>query len=204
VNNSRAWLNLAEAVRERAAALHAIRGDDNPRMRRPTLLAILLVASTVACTPTLDWRDVRPEGSAVSLQFPCKPESHTRQAALDGEAVTMTLVSCTADGLTFALMYADLGDPARVTPALIAMRKALAGNLGANDGVAKPFVLAGMTPNAEAVRLRASGRSPEGEPIAEEAALFARGTRVYQAAVLGARLDAAAVALFFENMHLES
>ena len=172
-------------------------------MRRPTLFAILLGASMAACTPALDWRDVRPEGSAASLQFPCKPESQTRQAALDGEAATMTLVSCAAGGLTFALVYADLGDPARVTPALIVMRKALATNLGATESVAQPFVLAGMTPNAEAVRLRVSGHSPVGEPIAEEAALFARGTHVYQAAVLGARLDAAAVELFFENLHLE-
>jgi len=212
VNNSRASLNLAKRAGKRCrdrvgkcvAASHANRGDDNPLMREPTLLAILLGASIAACTPALDWRDVRPEGSAVLLQFPCKPESQTRQAALVGEATTMTLVSCTADGLTFALVHADLADPARVTPALIAMRKALVANLGATESVAKPFVLVGMTPSDEAVRLRASGHTPEGEPMAEEVALFARGTHVYQAAVLGARLDAAAVELFFENLRLES
>ncbi len=212
VNNSRASLNLAKRVGKRlrnrvgkcAAASQAKRGDDNPLMRQLTLLAILLGASIAACTPALDWRDVRPEGSAASLQFPCKPQSQTREAALDGETTTMTLVSCTADGLTFALVYADLGDPARVTPALIALRKALATNLGATESVAKPFALAGMTPSPEAVRLRASGHAPDGAPIVEEAALFTHGTRVYQAAVLGARLDAAAVELFFENLRLES
>jgi hypothetical protein len=186
------------------AASQADHGGDNPPMRRPTQLALLLGASIAACTPALDWRDVRPEGSAASLQFPCKPQSQTRQAALDGEATTMTLVSCTADGLTFALVHADLGDPARVTPALIAMRKALVANLGANQGVVKPFVLTGMTPSPEAVRLRVSGHTPEGAPIVEEAVLFTRGTRVYQAAVLGARPDAAAVELFFESLRLES
>jgi hypothetical protein len=186
------------------AASHADHRGDNPPMRRPTLLALLLGASIAACTPALDWRDVRPEGSAASLQFPCKPQSQTRQAALDGEATTMTLVSCTADGLTFALVHADLGDPARVTPALIAMRKALVTNLGATQSVVKPFVLTGMTPSPEAVRLQASGHTPEGAPIVEEAVLFTRGTRVYQAAVLGARPDAAAVELFFESLRLES
>ncbi len=171
-------------------------------MRRPTLPAILFGASIAACTPALDWRDVRPEGSEVSIQFPCKPKSQTRQAALGGEVATMTLVSCTAEGLTFALVHADLGDPTRITAALIAMRKALAANLGAAESFAEPFVLAGMTPNVGSMRLRVAGRSPEGEPITEEAVLFTRGTRVYQAAVLGARLDAAAASVFFDSLHL--
>ena len=173
-------------------------------MRRSTLLAILLGVAIGACSPALDWRDVRPEGSGLSLQFPCKPTSRTRAGSIGAQAATLTLVSCTTDGLTFGLVHADLGDPARVTPALVAMRKALAANLGAGEDVAEPFALAGMTPNAGAVRVRVSGRSPEGGPITEVAVVFTRGTRVYQAAVLGAQPDADAVAVFFDSLRLDS
>lgn len=173
-------------------------------MRRLLLIAIALGASVAACTPAFDWREVRPTGSDAELQFPCKPESRSRVAILGGEAVTMTMVSCSAQGLTFALVHANLGDPARVTPALIAMRKALAANLEAREVSAAPFSLAGMTPNDQAVRVRYAGRSPQGAPIEEEAAFFTRGMRVYQAAVLGAHLDAQAVGAFFDNLRLGS
>ncbi len=173
-------------------------------MRRLLLIAIVLGASMTACAPTFNWREVRPEGSAAALLFPCKPESRTRLAMLGGQAVTMTMVSCSAQGVTFALVHADLGDPTRVTPALIAMRTALATNAEAREMNAEPFVLAGMTPNVDAVRVRLAGRAPDGAPIEEEAAFFARGMRVYQAAVLGAQLDAQAVGVFFDNLQLGS
>ncbi|MEO8123320.1 MAG: hypothetical protein ABI633_04665 [Burkholderiales bacterium] len=123
---------------------------------------------------------------------------------LGDAAVSMTMVSCSAQDLTFALVHADLGDPARVTPALVAMRTALATNAEAREVKAEPFALAGMTPNDHAVRVRYAGRSPEGAPIEEEAAFFTRGMRVYQAAVLGAALDAQAVDVFFDNLRLGS
>lgn len=173
-------------------------------MRRLLLIAILFGASLVACAPTFDWREVRPEASGAALQFPCKPESRTRVVTLDGEAVTMTMVSCTVQGVTFSLVHADLGDPARVTPALIAMRTALAANAEAREVKAEPFSLAGMTPNDHAVRVRYSGRSPDGAPIEEEAAFFTRGMRIYQGAVLGAHLDATTVDVFFDNLRLDS
>ena len=58
--------------------------------------------------------------------------------------------------------------------------------------------------NAGAVRVRVSGRSPEGGPITEVAVVFTRGTRVYQAAVLGAQPDADAVAVFFDSLRLDA
>lgn len=171
-------------------------------MRRLLLIAIVLGASMAACAPAFNWREVRPAGSDVALQFPCKPESRTRVGMLGGEAVTMTMVSCNAQGLTFALVHADVGDPARVTPALIAMRSALAANAEAREMQSGPFLLAGMTPNDHAVRVRYAGRTPAGAPVEEDAAFFARAMRVYQIAVLGTHLDAQAVGVFFGNLRL--
>lgn len=174
-------------------------------MRRLSLCAALAGAVTVAaCTPALDWREVRPEGSGALALFPCKPKSLTRTAQLAGVAVPMTVLSCEADGITFALGHADLGDPARVTAALADLKAALAGNLGAGDVRWVPFELSGMTPNAQAARVKIEGRVPDGSSRQEEAAVFARGTRVYQAVVLGARINDGAATVFFENLRFPS
>ena len=37
-------------------------------------------APAAACTPTLDWREVRPEASGLVALFPCKPDRHARRA----------------------------------------------------------------------------------------------------------------------------
>lgn len=161
-------------------------------MRRAWLYATLIGAMPAACSPALDWREVRPEGSTAVALFPCHPKRQSRHAALTGAPTRMTLWSCEAESLTFALAHAELGDPARVTPALAEMAAALAANLQATEVHRDPLAVPGMTPNAEARRLRISGRLPDGTPVQEQAALFAHGTQVYQAAVLGARPDAAA------------
>ncbi|HMN78249.1 MAG TPA: hypothetical protein PKC97_19525 [Burkholderiaceae bacterium] len=172
-------------------------------MPRVRLIAIVLGASMTACAPAFNWREVQPAGSGVTLQFPCKPQTRTRAVMLDGEAVAMTMLSCSAQGLNFALVHAELGDPARVTPTLIAMRKALAANAEGREVKAAPFALAGMTPNEQAVRVRYAGRSPQGDPIEEEAAFFSRAMHVYQLAVLGTQLDAAAADAFFDGLTID-
>lgn len=170
-------------------------------MRRAWLCAILIGVLPVACSPALDWREVRPDGSAAVALFPCHPKRQSRQAALAGAPTRMTLWSCEAEGLTFALAQAELGDPARVTPALAEMATALAANLQATEVLREPAAVPGMTPNAEARRLRFSGRLPDGTAAHEQAVLFAHGTRVFQAAVLGARPDAAAQ-VFFDGLRV--
>ena len=92
--------------------------------------------------------------------------------------------------------------PARVTPALAEMRAALAANLHAEGGRVEAFAVAGMTPNPQAQRVWLAGRLPDGTPVQAQAVVFTRGTRVYQAVVLGARLDAGAAAVFFDSLRL--
>ena len=170
-------------------------------MRRLLLCATLLGAALPACSPALDWREVRPDGGAARVLCPCQPKSQTRQAALAGARMPMTLLSCEADGQTFALAHAELGDPARVSPALAEMAAALVANLQAAPPRTEPLAVPGMTPNADARRLWLRGRLPDATPVQEQAALFAYGTRVYQAAVLGAQRGAAADA-FIDSLRI--
>ncbi|MBE0548915.1 MAG: hypothetical protein IH627_14965, partial [Rubrivivax sp.] len=47
-----------------------------------------------ACSPTLDWRDVRPAGSGVTLLMPCKPVVQERSLPLAGAPVRLSLQAC--------------------------------------------------------------------------------------------------------------
>jgi len=168
------------------------------------MCAALTAVAVLSCSPALDWRDVHPEGSGATVLFPCKPASRARNATVAGQRVKLTLVSCEVDGVTFALSHADLGDPSRVTTALIELRLALAGNVGTSDVRLAALEVAGMTPDPHAARVWLTGRRPDGTPVQEQAALIARGTRVFQVVVLGTRIDDGAASVFFESLRLAS
>lgn len=170
-----------------------------PMHRRRALLLGLLVA---ACSPTEDWREVRPAASGAKALFPCKPVSHARPVLLGGAPVDMTLLACEAGGSTYGLMHGDVVDPARVSTALQALADAAAANLGAPGGAALPWHVEGMTPHPLAGRWRLSGRLPDGSTVDEHLVLFAKGTRVFQATVVGASPAVASADNFFENLSL--
>ncbi len=161
-------------------------------------LAGLPVLLLGACSPAQDWRELQPEDSGAQLQFPCKPVSHARDLTLADARVRLTLHACTAgDGATYALAVADVGDPSRVGPALEALRDSAAGNIGAASTRTLPLAVRGATPNPGAQRIALDGTRSDGEPVQAQVAVFTKGTRVYQATVLGRRLDAEAADTFF-------
>jgi hypothetical protein len=170
----------------------------NPRAVVPIVTSLI----ALACSPALDWREVRPEGSGAITLFPCKPSSHARMVMLAGGSVRLTLSACTAAGATFGFAFADVVDPRRVGPALAELTNSAASNLSGRAEPPRPADVSGMTPNPGAVRVRLSGRRPDGEPIEEEIAVFSKGTRIYQATVLGPKLDAEATRMFFGALRL--
>jgi len=156
-----------------------------------------------ACAPALDWREVRPEGSGLVALFPCKPASHARPVALAGASPRMTIHACTAGDVVYAVGFADMVDPGRVTAALAQLRAAAQRNIASAQPIeSAPADVAGMTPNDEGVRLRLVGKRPDGATVHEELTVFARGTQVYQASVIGARIDASAAQWFFAGLKL--
>jgi hypothetical protein len=163
----------------------------------------MLACAMSGCAPTLDWRDVRPAGAGLQALFPCKPVPHARHVPLGGTYVELTLHACSAGGATYAVAFADVGQPQYVAPALAALASAAARNIDAN-GVAEKLTVhvAGMTPNAQASRQHLVGRLADGQAVEEQVAVFARGTRVYQATIVGATLDADAIEMFFGALRL--
>ncbi len=163
-----------------------------------------LAVVTAACAPALDWREVRPEGADLTLLMPCRPTRQARSVSLAGRNVALVLHACSAGDQTWGLAFADTGDPSQVGPALEALRKAAAANLGVADGDVRAFEPRGATPNPAALRVRLAGRLPDGAGVAEEAAFFTRGTAVYQATVLGPNVPPEIAAIFFDSVKLGS
>lgn len=167
--------------------------------------AAVVLAALVGCSPTLDWREVRPAGSHAQALFPCKPASHARTVTLAGAAVEMSMYACAVSQVSYALAFADMADPALVTPALDELTRSARAHLAAaTPGASSPLAVAGATPNPRSASWTLSGRLPDGRLVNERLALFAWGTRVYQATAVGERLDAAALETFFASLKVGS
>jgi hypothetical protein len=169
---------------------------------RPSIsrrVAALLAAALVACAPPLNWRETRPPGSGVAMLFPCRPDPQERTIQIAGAALRMRMHSCRAAGAEFSLVFADVAEPASVTPLLAAMRAAAQANLDGTS-TARPLAPAGATPNEQSTLMRIDGRLPDRRRIVEHVAFFARGLRVYQVTALGESLDAEAIETFFDSI----
>jgi hypothetical protein len=114
----------------------------------------------------------------------------------------LTLYACTAGGVTWALAYADVIDPALVTMTLRELRATAAANLGAGPEAPLAWRIAGATPNPESGRFELVGRLPDGQPVRAQFAVYARATTVFQATALGERLDAESLDAFFAGLRL--
>jgi hypothetical protein len=176
------------------------------RSRRTAVLTCALLA---ACSPALDWRDVRTgagqDAAELQLLMPCKPQRETRALLLHNTQTSFTLTACAAGGMMFSIGAADIKDATQVTPTLVWMRNRLAANIaamGSSNSPAVSFVPKGATPNAEAKRLLLQGKRPDGQDLIEHAAVFTQGTRVYQAVVTAplARFNRDAAEQFFGSI----
>jgi hypothetical protein len=169
--------------------------------------ALLALASVLlACSPGLNWREVRPEHAGLSLLFPCKPEVESRplRAAAAGlPALEMGLAVCMAEGARFSLAWADVDEPAKLTPALAQMRASLATKLHARAQPAQALALAGMTPNPEALTQVLRGGQAEGREVQAEVAVFARGLRVFQLVRLGPQAGGPTWESFLNSVNLQ-
>lgn len=167
--------------------------DLHPRRQRGGPRAALLVLAVpliAACSPALNWREIRPKGLDILLSFPCKPQQITQDVRLAGNTVKMSMTGCTADDMTFALAHADVKDASRVGAALAVLHQAAVRNVGGtvtrSRASAVDHAASGLP---DALDLEISGKSPTGKPLRERVVLFAQGSQVYQATAFGHAKD---------------
>jgi hypothetical protein len=168
---------------------------------------IVVISSALAlagCAPALDWREVRAQGTALTFMLPCKPQLSVRSVQLAGQAVRMSLLACKAAELTWGLGFADVGEPARLGPALRALRESTAANLQAQVVRSGPAAVRGATPHDASVDVQLRGRRPDGPPSQGRLAVFAHGTQVFQATVLGESVPDEAAETFFLSLRIGS
>jgi hypothetical protein len=164
----------------------------------------LWIGLLCGCSPALDWRRVRPADFGLEALFPCRPAGLSRAVVVAQRRVEMVMHACAAGGSTFAIGALALDDVRDVDAALVSLRDAAANNLGSVATAPQAVQVPGMTPHAQAGRLTLTGRRPDGSTVVEHLAVFSRGTRVYQATVVGNQPDAEAVAAFFAGLRLTS
>jgi hypothetical protein len=176
------------------------------------LSALPVLWALAACSPTFNWREVRPDDSGLMTQFPCRPASHAREVTLAEQRVTMTMHACEAGGATYAVAWFDAPTTGHVGQALAALKAAaLRNTTGGGEAVplpqTMPYVVAGATPHQQSGAWRWVGRTPKNEPLWVQFSAFARGQRVVQATItrvvtkppLAAASDAAAAGADIES-----
>lgn len=147
------------------------------------------VAALVAgCTPTLDWRTVPLPDTALIAQMPCRPARFQRDVVVAGVPLKLFMLSCEADGVTYGVATADVGDPTHVDAVLEALAASARAALRPVDARLQPFGMAGATPFRGNVGGRLRGVRPDGQAVEESLRLFGRGSRVFQVSAIGSTL----------------
>lgn len=162
--------------------------------------ALLAAGLAAGCSPTFNWREVRVEPTPLTAMLPCKPDQATREVPMAGRRVELTVLSCEAGGATFALLFADIGEPARLGEVLAQWNTATLANLRSSKGQATPFRPPGALDLPQSQQVVAAGQRPDGSPVESHAAYFAQGSRVFQAVIYAGRLRPEAADGFFTGL----
>jgi hypothetical protein len=175
------------------------------RAKRALALA-LMVASANACSPAMNWRELRvsPDEAGLMAAWPCRPEVQVRDLTLVERQVRMSVQMCEAEGVMFAVLAVDMGDPSAVRPALAALADGFRHQLGSAAAArAEAFAPLGMSRQPEAGRWVLQGMAPDGRVRHAEMAVLTHGTWVFQATMLApTALPPEAVQPFFEGLKL--
>lgn len=183
-------------------------------MRRPTanvfaagLLGLWTLLASSGCSPTFNWRDVRPEGTGLVLLLPCKPDQAKKTVPLGGQPAELSMSGCEVEGLTFAVAVADLYDAAKLGPALAQWQAATLANMNAPPLQAGsqlvPFKLPGAALIPAPALVRSIGQRPDGTAVQGRAAYFAQGTQVFQVVIYGKNISTEVADTFFGSLKLQ-
>ena len=177
-----------------------------------TSVTLTTLATLSACSPSLDWREVRFEGelqasdvSPLMALLPCKPDRATREQSVGGERVSLSMMGCPAAGATFTLSRMVLKNSANVPQVLAAWQAAAQANMTKQSNAAQPetwpFKVRGASGWPAAVRMSLSANQ-----FAWFAQLAGPDIVLYQAAIYGSQdakpLAAGATDTFFESLRL--
>ena len=173
------------------------------RVMAASLLLLLLLLA--ACNPVFNWREVRPDNTALSLLLPCKPDKAQRSVPLGGRPTELAMLGCDAGDATFAVAVATLDDAAQAAAVLAGWQTATLANLkAAGGGQTSPLKLSGADLLPPAVLVRASGQRADGRAVQSQAAYFSQGRQVFQAVIYANQMDPEVADTFFSSLKLDA
>lgn len=185
--------------------------------------AVLLAAGWLAaCSPKLDWRQVKVEGTPLRVLLPCDPQVATRPVEL-GQGmgvVQMSMMGCDAQGATYAVSHFLVSEPSRAAEMLSYWQAAVLGQMnpgapgqapaGARQLGAKedgPFLPAGALNLPQSLRTTFEGVGPQGWKLTAHGVWFARmepaGARLYHAVIYGDKPRTDEANSFFSSLQLQ-
>lgn len=165
------------------------------------LVAAALLMS--GCSPSRDWRTVQVPETQLLAELPCRPGRFQRDVVVAGTPLKLFMLSCQADGVTYGVATADVGDPARVDLVLRGLSAAARDAIQSSGNAGDALNMDGATPFSGASRALLRGRRPDGQAVDEAIRVFARGTRVFQASAVGAELPQQALAPFEQGLRFD-
>ena len=135
----------------------------------------LLLLGLLACTPTLNWREVAAAPTGAHALLPCKPDHAERSVPLGGVPTDLVVNGCKAGDATFAIMATTVAAGRTPDELLQGWQQATLANMKATGEVQRqPFHPPGGLPLAHAQRVTAQGQGPGGTAVYAQAVWTAR------------------------------
>ncbi|HTD04036.1 hypothetical protein [Undibacterium sp.] len=151
--------------------------------------AAAAVLALAACSPKLDWREVRGSDAPYTALLPAKPASYSRQIDLHGIKMTMNMMAADVDGTTFAIGSAKLPDNAQALAALEGMKDGMLKNINGRVTSEKSAGASAATTNGSkqtrSYDVEARGSLQNGQAVVLAARFVASDQWVYQAVIMG-------------------
>ncbi len=162
----------------------------------------LLGALLGACSPSLNWRQVRPDGVDMTLLLPCKPDRANKTVPLGGRSTRLSMTGCEAGGAMYALAVADLDDASHAVSVLAQWQSLTLSHMRASTSTQRPAPVSGADAQPGPTLVSARGIHPDGQAVEGQALYFARGTRLFQAVIYAPRIDPDAAETFLSSLKL--
>lgn len=166
------------------------------------LSGLCLSGVLLACSPALNWREVRTDAGDLTALLPCKPDRASKTVPLGGPSTRLVMMGCEAAGAMFVLSVADLGDASRAPEVLRQWQALTLSHMRAAQPQQRAPQVMGADLQPAPVLWAALGSHPDGRPVEGQALFFARGSRVFQATIYATRVTPEAAETFFASIKL--
>lgn len=133
--------------------------------------------------------------------FPCRPDRLERRVPLGSSVTMMTMYTCEAGQVTFALSRVRVDDITQVDAAVSQLMAVAADNLKATASTV-PVRINGASPGDRVIGLQFRGSAPDGTPLHEKAVFFSNGPDIFWAALVSKLPDNDIADTFFEGLKL--